>query len=78
MQNTQFQSMEDVHLWMIDQHLGRRSLSEFQRGVLALRKREIIAARRSTAAAAVQSACAEAAQQADATPPGSFQRRRRQ
>lgn len=69
-QNTQFQSMEDVHLWMIDQHLGRRSLSEFQRGVLALRKREIIAARRSTAAAAVQSARAEAAaQQADATPP---------
>ncbi len=31
--------MEDVHLWMIDQHLGRRSISDFQRGVLALRKR---------------------------------------
>jgi hypothetical protein len=45
-QNTRFQSMEDVHLWMIDQHLGRRSISEFQRGVLALRKREIVAARR--------------------------------
>ena len=44
--NTRFQSMEDVHLWMIDQHLGRRSISEFQRGVLALRKREIVAARR--------------------------------
>ena len=41
-QNTQFESMEDVHLWMIDQHLGRRSVSDFQRGVLALRKREII------------------------------------
>jgi hypothetical protein len=46
-QNTQFQSMEDVHLWMIDQHLGRRSVSDFQRGVLALRKREILAERRS-------------------------------
>ena len=45
-QNTRFQSMEDVHLWMIDQHLGRRSISDFQRGVLALRKREIVASRR--------------------------------
>lgn len=50
-QNTRFQSMEDVHLWMIDQHLGRRSLSDFQRGVLALRKREILAERRASAAA---------------------------
>ncbi|WP_395027754.1 plasmid replication/partition related protein [Comamonas odontotermitis] len=41
-QNTHFQSMEDVYLWMIDQHLGRRSVSDFQRGVLALRKREIL------------------------------------
>jgi len=46
-QNPQFQTMEDVHLWMIDQHLGRRSVSDFQRGVLALRKREILAGRRS-------------------------------
>ncbi|RDI97978.1 plasmid replication/partition related protein [Dyella solisilvae] len=45
-QNTRFASMEDVHLWMIEQHLGRRSVSDFQRGVLALRKREILAARR--------------------------------
>jgi len=44
-QSTRFQSIEDVHLWMIDQHLGRRSLSDFQRGVLALRKREIVADR---------------------------------
>ncbi|MDR6990727.1 plasmid replication/partition related protein [Luteimonas sp. 3794] len=44
-QNTRFQSMEDVHLWMIEQHLGRRSLSDYQRGVLALRKRDIVAAR---------------------------------
>ncbi|MEJ8825740.1 plasmid replication/partition related protein [Variovorax humicola] len=50
-QNTRFQSMEDVHLWMIDQHLGRRSISDFQRGVLALRKREIVAARRAGNAA---------------------------
>ena len=54
-QNPRFKSIEDVHLWMIDQHLGRRSISDFQRGVLALRKREIVAergARRAAAAAA--------------------------
>lgn len=45
-QNTRFQSMDDVHLWMIEQHLGRRSVSDFQRGVLALRKRDILAGRR--------------------------------
>ncbi|MBB3779570.1 polyhydroxyalkanoate synthesis regulator phasin [Xanthomonas arboricola] len=44
-QNPRFQSMQDVQLWMIEQHLGRRSVSDFQRGVLALRKREILAAR---------------------------------
>ena len=48
-QHPHFQSMDDVHLWMIDQHLGRRSLSVFQRGELALRKRDILAARRSQA-----------------------------
>ena len=58
-QATQFKSMDDVHLWMIDQHLGRRSVSDFQRGVLALRKREIIATRRAAAAAAVMAAKAE-------------------
>ncbi|KQV49202.1 plasmid replication/partition related protein [Pelomonas sp. Root1217] len=51
-QNPRFRSMEDVHLWMIDQHLGRRSISDFQRGVLALRKREIVAERRARGAAA--------------------------
>lgn len=45
MQNTTFKSMDDVHLWMIDNHLGRRSVSDFQRGVLALRKKEILSAR---------------------------------
>jgi hypothetical protein len=49
-QNTRFQSLADVQLWMIDQHLGRRSISEFQRGVLALRKREIVADRRAQGA----------------------------
>ena len=43
--NTAFKSLDDVHLWMIDQHLGRRSVSDFQRGVLALRKKDILAAR---------------------------------
>ncbi len=51
-QNPRFKSLEDVHLWMIDQHLGRRSISDFQRGVLALRKREIVAERRARSAAA--------------------------
>jgi hypothetical protein len=50
-QNERFQSLDDVHLWMIEQHLGRRSVSDFQRGVLALRKREILAERRARAAA---------------------------
>jgi len=44
-QNTLFKSIDDVHLWMIEQHLGRRSLSDFQRGVLALRKNGILADR---------------------------------
>jgi len=48
-QNKTFQSMDDVHLWMIDNHLGRRSVSDFQRGVLALRKKEIVSARQAQA-----------------------------
>jgi len=68
-QNERFQNMEDIHLWMIDQHLGRRSVSDFQRGVLALRKREIIAERRAQAAAAVQAAKAEAGEAASAEAP---------
>ena len=63
-QNTRFKSMEDVHLWMIDQHLGRRSISDFQRGVLALRKREIVAERR-----ARSEAVAAALPVAEAPPP---------
>ena len=60
-QNKHFQSMEDVHLWMIDQHLGRRSVSDFQRGVLALRKREILQARRASAIAAASEASSDTA-----------------
>lgn len=65
-QNERFQNMEDIHLWMIDQHLGRRSVSDFQRGVLALRKREIIAERRAAAAAAVNAAKAESTESTEA------------
>jgi hypothetical protein len=50
-QNTRFKSIEDVHLWMIDQHLGRRSISDFLRGVLALRKKDIVDERRARALA---------------------------
>ena len=67
-QNERFQNMEDIHLWMIDQHLGRRSVSDFQRGVLALRKREIIAERRAAAAAAVNAAKASAGEAAAEAP----------
>ena len=55
-QNPRFHSIEDVHLWMIDQHLGRRSVSDFQRGVLALRKKEIVAERQAAARAAKKDA----------------------
>jgi len=44
-QNNSFASIEDVMLWMIDNHLARRSVSDFQRGLLALRKKEIVSAR---------------------------------
>jgi hypothetical protein len=54
LQSTLFKTMDDVHLWMIDQHLGRRSVSDFQRGVLALRKREILNERRLKAEPAVE------------------------
>lgn len=44
-QNDHFNDLEDVQLWMIDNHLARRSVSDFQRGMLALRKKEIISMR---------------------------------
>ena len=66
-QNPRFKSFEDVHLWMIDQHLGRRSISDFQRGVLALRKREIVAERRMRIAAVAAEPQAPAADEAATT-----------
>jgi DNA-binding XRE family transcriptional regulator len=60
-QNESFKSIDDVHLWMIDNHLGRRSVSDFQRGVLALRKKEILSAR--TAQQSPETSDAEAATQ---------------
>ena len=59
-QMERFQSLDDVHLWMIEQHLGRRSVSDFQRGVLALRKREIMAVRAEAEAQAVAASPAPA------------------
>ncbi|MDI1258000.1 hypothetical protein [Aquabacterium sp.] len=72
-QNASFKSMDDVHLWMIDQHLGRRSVSDFQRGVLALRKKDIMSARvqASKAAAPASQASAADASTSDAAPSAS-------
>lgn len=66
-QNQQFKSLDDVHLWMIDQHLGRRSVSDFQRGVLALRKKDIL----STRAAPVADASGDTATEASTPTPAS-------
>lgn len=55
-QNTRFKTLDDVHLWMIDQHLGRRSISDFLRGVLALRKKDIVDEQRARAATEQHSA----------------------
>ncbi|MFC5475055.1 hypothetical protein [Paraherbaspirillum soli] len=44
-QNANFSTIDDVLLWLIDNHLARRSVSDFQRGVLALRKKDLVAAR---------------------------------
>jgi hypothetical protein len=71
-QNQSFQSVDDVYLWMIDNHLGRRSVSDFQRGVLALRKKEIMSARLAQArsdSAEEPGADATSAAKADNTPP---------
>ncbi|MDO9146513.1 MAG: plasmid replication/partition related protein [Hydrogenophaga sp.] len=69
-QNTRFRSMEDVHLWMIDQHLGRRSVSDFQRGVLALRQRELMAERRLRAQAAASAERADSNGSGPGSPAG--------
>lgn len=43
-QNDRFQNIEQVMLWMIDNQLSRRSVTDFQRGMLALRRKELLAA----------------------------------
>lgn len=60
-QNETFKSIDDVHLWMIDNHLGRRSVSDFQRGVLALRKKDILSDRATQARQAPEAPVADAA-----------------
>lgn len=71
-QNQTFQSIDDVHLWMIDNHLGRRSVSDFQRGILALRKKDIVSARQTQAQdrqSPADPGAAEAAPKTEAGPP---------
>jgi hypothetical protein len=69
-QNTNFKSIDDVMLWVIDNHLARRSVSDFQRGVLALRKKEIVSARMAQKAAeASAEAPAEEAPKVPESPP---------
>jgi len=68
-QNPAFHSLDDVQLWMIDQHLGRRSVSDYQRGVLALRKREIVAARKARVLAGSAPVADGSAQAAGVVPP---------
>ncbi|VVE26248.1 hypothetical protein [Pandoraea terrigena] len=68
-QNLSFKSMDDVRLWMIDNHLGRRSVSDYQRGVLALRKKTILEGRAGSEAPAQAEApqAASAGEAAEAT-----------
>jgi len=68
-QNTSFKTMDDVYLWMIDNHLGRRSVSDFQRGILALRKKEIVAMRRARKTQAALAADEEGGNASDASVP---------
>ncbi|CAB3625846.1 hypothetical protein [Achromobacter pestifer] len=68
-QNTTFKSVEDVYLWMIENHLGRRSVSDFQRGVLALRKKEILLARTPPEGSAASDSASPDAAPADGSPP---------
>ena len=68
-QNTSFASLDDVMLWMIDNHLARRSVSDYQRGVLALRKKDIVAARVAQRAAEPETAQAADAPKVPESPP---------
>jgi hypothetical protein len=68
-QNTSFASLDDVMLWMIDNHLARRSVSDYQRGVLALRKKDIVAARKAQQAEAAPQVAPQDAYDAPESPP---------
>ena len=74
-QNTSFETLDDVMLWMIDNHLARRSVSDFQRGVLALRKKDIVTARTAQRAGepdkVADKDAADGAKEVDAGPPWS-------
>ncbi len=67
-QNASFASLDDVMLWMIDNHLARRSVSDYQRGVLALRKKDIVAARVGQRASAPDAPAAGTAQPPESPP----------
>jgi len=67
-QNTSFSSIEDMQLWVIENNLARRSVSDYQRGVLALRKKDIVAARSAQRAGEPDKAADDAASEADSPP----------
>jgi transcriptional regulator with XRE-family HTH domain len=67
-QNTTFTSLDDVMLWVIDNHLARRSVSDYQRGVLALRKKDIVTARIAQRAAEPEAAAPDAAKAPESPP----------
>ena len=64
-QNSSFETMEQVMLWMIDNQLSRRSVTDFQRGMLALRKKELLV----TASQAQQTSKSDAAPEQTAVSP---------
>lgn len=68
-QNTNFATLDDVMLWVIDNHLARRSVSDYQRGVLALRKKDIVASRVAQRAAEPEAASAPDAPKVPESPP---------
>jgi len=68
-QNDSFGTIEDVMLWMIDNHLARRSVSDFQRGMLALRKKAILTARTRAEQESAQASAPDGTQEAPAAEP---------
>jgi transcriptional regulator with XRE-family HTH domain len=68
-QNTSFASFDDVMLWTIDNHLARRSVSDYQRGVLALRKKDIVTMRAAQRAGEPEPAASAQSSKAPEPPP---------